>query len=101
MTYLEFLHGKLGGNWVVARRSPRILARYGEDVVCISQQTLRKIDKEYRAMFGDPYDKVRAQMYMALIAARQHLEENCDDASYSNECVAQLDLAIKAEQERP
>lgn len=100
MTYLEFVRGQLGTNWVVARRTSRILARYGEDVVCISQQRMRAIDKEYRTLYGDPNDKVRAQMYLALVAARQHFEENCDDVSYSHECAAQLDAAIKAEQNR-
>ena len=26
-----------GKNWVLHRRTPRIVARYGEDVICLSQ----------------------------------------------------------------
>jgi hypothetical protein len=70
MTHLEFLAYRFGGsNWVLARRSPAILRRYGEDVVCVSRQRCAAVEKEYRALYGDPYDKVRAQMYMALHSA--------------------------------
>lgn len=74
MTYLDFLREKIGHNWVIARRTPNIVARYGEDVVCISKQRMRAIDKEYRALYGDPYDKVRAELYLALIAMCSRFE---------------------------
>jgi hypothetical protein len=99
MTYLDFVRGKLGSNWVVARRSPRILARYGEDVVCISKQRMRAIDKEYRALYGDPYDTVRAQMYLALVRAREAIVDNLVGDDYG--VLAAIDLAIITEQERP
>jgi hypothetical protein len=35
----EFARVVGGGNWVIARRTPRILARYGQDVVCLSPKT--------------------------------------------------------------
>lgn len=98
-SYSDFIRDKIGSNWVVARRTPRILAKYGEDVFCISQQALRKIDREYRALYGDPYDKVRAQMYRALIAARENLEYSADTDSLALSEI--LDEAIKAEQDRP
>jgi hypothetical protein len=35
----------LGGKkWVIARRTPRIVERYGEDVVCVSQQAYKKAE---------------------------------------------------------
>lgn len=101
MTYLEFIRDKLGTNWVVARRTANIVRRYGEDVVCISQQRLRVIDKEYRALFGDPNDKVRAQMYLALLSARAALAVQFGrEDSVENKAMMLCDAAIKAEQER-
>lgn len=105
MTYLEFVRGKLGSNWVVARRTSRILARYGEDVVCVSQQRLRAIDKEYRALYGDPYDDVRARMYRALVTTAKFLEHelanNAVDPDNGRAVLHSLKIAIAAEQERP
>jgi hypothetical protein len=34
-----------GHNWVIARRSSRIVARYGEDVVCLSARRYREADR--------------------------------------------------------
>lgn len=74
MDYLAFTRERIGPNWVIARRTPRIIAKYGEDVICISQKRMASIDKEYRALYGDPYDKPRAAMYLALVNARAELE---------------------------
>lgn len=103
MTYLEFMRGTLGSNWVIARRTPRILAKYGEDVVCISKQRMRALDKEFRRMYGDPYNKVSAAMYLALKALCEKHTRPCfqgDPITYEPEWQAALD-ALKAEQERP
>ena len=37
-------------NWVVARRTKRIVAKYGDDVVCISQKRYSHIRAEYDAL---------------------------------------------------
>lgn len=34
----EFARIVGGHNWVVTRRTPRIIATYGEDVICLSRQ---------------------------------------------------------------
>ena len=39
-------------NWVVARRSPRIVEHYGEDVVCISPQGYAKAEAKAIANRG-------------------------------------------------
>jgi hypothetical protein len=50
MTYLEYLRSKVGSNWVVfARRTPRLVERYGEDVVVLTQKRYREIENEWRA----------------------------------------------------
>lgn len=45
-SFLEFLRARYGRNWVVARRTPRIVARYGEDVKCFS---VAVYDREHKA----------------------------------------------------
>lgn len=67
MTHLEFLRDRFGGsNWVLARRTAGIIRRYGEDVVCVSEQRYAAIEKEWRTLYGDPYDKTRAEIYIYI-----------------------------------
>lgn len=105
MTYADFIRARLGGNWVIARRSPRVLAKYGEDVICISKQAMRKIDREYRTLFGDPYNAVRAKMYKALLASRSFLINELQfdgiDPDEGRGVLYAIEEAIKAEQDRP
>ena len=42
----EYLGGR---NWVVARRTPRIVRKYGADVICISQAKYSKMHRELLA----------------------------------------------------
>lgn len=92
--HLDFFHEKVGGsNWVLARRTPNIVRRYGENVICISKQRYAAIEKEYRALYGDPYDKVRAAMYLALIAARDALKTVAHDSAV----MVDIEAAIEAE----
>lgn len=67
MTHVEFLRDRFGSaNWVLARRTPNILRRYGDDVVCISKKQYAAVEKEWRYLYGDPYDKARAELYCVL-----------------------------------
>ena len=45
----EELREQMGKNWVIARRSPRIVAKYGEDVVCVSPKAFQEHEK--RALY--------------------------------------------------
>ena len=90
--YLDFMHARLGSNWVLARRSARIVARYGEDVKCLSKKEYREVEAAYRAQYGDPYDKVRAELY---VAAKELLGYTMP--SYAQEAAARLQCAIEAE----
>jgi hypothetical protein len=36
--YLDFMRQRLGANWVLARRTDRILRQYGEDVNCVTKR---------------------------------------------------------------
>jgi hypothetical protein len=63
----DFLAEQFGGKkWVIARRTARIVERYGEDVVCVSQARYRAAEREWRALYGDPHDAVRAELYCVL-----------------------------------
>lgn len=106
-TYLEFLHNRIGGkNWVIARRTPNIVRRYGEDVICVSRKRYAQIEREYRTLYGDPYDQVRADLYLTLKdarlmlyawkAARRNLNLP-DNHTELNQCIARVEAAITAE----
>lgn len=96
--YTDFINEKLGKNWVIARRTSNIVRRYGEDVKCVSQSRYKEVENQYHAIYGDPYDKVRAQMFLALVAAYENLRETC--APETKELRNQLAEAINAEKGR-
>lgn len=50
--FIEFIRAKVGPNWVVARRTARIVRKYGEDVVALSQSQFTAIKDEYVAKYG-------------------------------------------------
>lgn len=75
MTHTEFLHQEIGTNWVIARRTLSIVRRYGEDVVCLSPQKYEAIERKYREQYGDLYDKINANLYLALKHAVKLLEK--------------------------
>jgi hypothetical protein len=63
----QFLRDSFGGaNWVLAKRTANIVRRYGESVICVSKQRYAAVEREYRALYGDPNDKTRAELYCAL-----------------------------------
>ena len=45
--WLRFLHVRHTKNWVLARRTPRIVARYGDDVVCLTAKQLDQAEADY------------------------------------------------------
>ena len=68
-TYVDFLCEQFGGkNWVLARRTERIVRRYGADVRCLSKKQYAAAERAWRIMYGDPHDKVRAELYQAARA---------------------------------
>lgn len=96
--YLGFMRERLGANWVLARRTSRIVRQYGENVNCVSAKQLAKVERDYRALYGDPYDTARRDMYLALVATRSHLASSFDTESAALE--KQINRAISAEIER-
>ena len=42
----EELRKAIGPKWVIARRSKRIVERYGEDVICLSHRTFCEIERK-------------------------------------------------------
>jgi len=46
-SFLEFLRERVGRNWVIARRTPRIIARYGKDVTYLSAKKYDALQAEW------------------------------------------------------
>ena len=99
MEHLDFLRREFGGrNWVLARRSASITRRYGDDVICVSHKQYALAEHKYRAEYGDPYDKPRANLYIALMKARAHISL-CSKAAPSPAIalLQEIDAALEAE----
>lgn len=47
--FCEFMRSTIGRNWVVARRTARIVRRYGDNVVCLSQKGYSKLRAQHEA----------------------------------------------------
>ena len=47
MSFIDFLHSRIGDNWVLARRTARIVQRYGESVVCLTLKKYRALETEW------------------------------------------------------
>lgn len=66
MNYLTWMRQTVGEKWVVAARTtPRIQRQYPGAVI-ITPRRMKDLDRQYRILYGDPYDKQRAAMYTAL-----------------------------------
>lgn len=52
MTFVEFIRDRIGANWVIARPTPRIRAKYGADVVCLSPGRYKALGVEYEKITG-------------------------------------------------
>lgn len=53
----ETFHKIVGGkNWVVARRTPNIVARYGKDVICLSPQRYASAERLAWLLQTEGYD---------------------------------------------
>ena len=48
-SFSDFLRGRVGANWVLARRSAGVVRRYGDDVVCLSDKQYRGLQDEWLA----------------------------------------------------
>lgn len=46
----DFLVKHLGPNWVVARRTKRIIQKYGAETPCISQKRYNALCREYETL---------------------------------------------------
>lgn len=71
--FCDFMRRRFGSNWVLARRTKNIVRQYGADVRCVSHKQYYTAELEYRAINGDPHDPVRADLYRALVKARDHI----------------------------
>ena len=45
-----------GTNWVIARRTPNILARYGDDVICLSKKHYKDAERLARLALTEGFD---------------------------------------------
>lgn len=72
---LDFLKDRFGGKWVVTRRTPRMIARYGDDTTFVSPGRMVLARRDYRTLYGDPDDPVRAELYLALLECAQTIRD--------------------------
>lgn len=77
---VDYMLATIGPNWVVARRSPRIVERYGEDVVCLSQARYATLKALFDAQAPSAENAARA-MLTALRAIESCLRPDDDDAA--------------------
>lgn len=93
MTHLEFLADRIGSQkWVLAQRmTDGLRARYGSECVNVTRKRYAEIEKEYRTIYGDPYDKVRAELYRTLRDMADSFGHLCPKLK------AQADAALAAE----
>lgn len=79
-TFGEFLRERAGANWVLARKTARIVGRYGDDVTCLFKGQYEALRSEWVAAHPAtlmatnlPPDEVgnfiRAAVYRELAAA--------------------------------
>jgi len=47
--FADWLKQHVGDNWVLARRTNRIIEKYGSDVITLSRKQYAKLEQEYRA----------------------------------------------------
>lgn len=100
-THSDFLRERFGGkNWVLhARRTARIVQRYGDDVLVVTPKRYKAVEREYRVLYGDPHDQVRAELYRALEQARNTLEGICPGNELTRGAIVRANAALAAEQE--
>lgn len=101
MTLSEYLAHRIGKNWVIARRTSRIVERYGDTVRCLSSAAYQKIEQEYRREYGSPRDPGRAELYVAAKLALGNFAEYLADRGIDDPSKvrswARLDAALKNE----
>jgi hypothetical protein len=96
VTHTEFLQINFGKNWVLTPRvTDALKRRYGADVVAVTRKRYAQVEREWRTMYGDPYDTARAALYTALRDLRDSF------GHLSPQLKAQADAAIAAELARP
>lgn len=103
--FSDFLREKAGPNWVLARRTVRIVEKYGDDVVCLSRQKYQALVDEYEittgfsanGFQGEPCDRIKAASLDLLVALKYLVAESPSDmdAGY-NPHAAPLALARAA-----
>lgn len=77
-TLCEYLERRFGSRWVVAKRTTRMLEKYGSDTIFISHKRYLSTINNYRYDWGDPYDPVRAELYLCLCQVLIEVESLSD-----------------------
>jgi hypothetical protein len=66
-TFSKYLEEHVGPKWVLARRTKRIVAKYGEETVCLSPARMAALERAYEretgfaayGMPGEPCDALK------------------------------------------
>lgn len=78
---VAFMRDKVGPNWVVSRRTPRVVHLFGDDVICLSPAKFAKLQAEFDAQAPSVENAVRA-MLGALKPLAKYLANNGGDEAY-------------------
>lgn len=95
--FVPSLRKRLGARYVIAKRTERMLQRYGADTKFITLKQHNAAEKDYRRLYGDPYDPIRRDMLLALVAAKNLLTARACVDVRRLETFALITRAIKAE----
>lgn len=71
-TFIEFMRKTVGANWVVVhRRTPRIVAKYGEDVVCLHPKRYAALQAQFDMETAPP-------LPFHVVDLIRHLQKSCE-----------------------
>lgn len=73
--FLQFMRDRVGANWVIARRTPRIVHQYGDSVVCLSPKRYRALVEEHKALGTRATTDALDAIHSALETARKLIEQ--------------------------
>lgn len=77
--FSEFLRDKVGPKWVVHRRTPRILQKYGDDVVCLSHKRYLALKAEYDSLAAQEPEPIQEELTWSETLARwNEIVDNCN-----------------------
>lgn len=94
-TFSEYLRAKVGSNWVLARRTKRIVERYGADVVCLSRTRYKHLEAQYERETGRSAADPTMPSHAIVMAAPRMLDALREIAA-DGSCSCHTEIALRA-----